>query len=266
MSSPAQHFRTSNFLTERGFQMQLGLMRNTNQAVIDKILREIARCDKPENRINYQQFFKEKLKEPEGLKAPVLRKISSQCYKEMRGISTRDLLVLCDDMLVNGKRYMRFFAFEWALKAKGKYAKSDFARFEKWLKKYVEGWGSCDHLCCGPLGHIILQYPELVGKTKTWIKSRNQWLRRAAAVSLIAPVRKGILLDEVFDTADKLLADHEDLVQKGYGWMLKEASNVYQKEVFAYVLKNRDRMPRTALRYAIEKMPQSMRQKAMAKG
>jgi len=241
-------------------------MKSTNKAIFNQILREIAKCDKPENRINYQQFFKEKLKEPVGLKAPVLRKISSQCFKEVRALPHTDILALCDDLLASGKRYMKFFGFEWALKVHKHYTKSDFKRFETWLRKYVEGWGSCDHLCCGPLGHIVAMYPELVRKTKPWIKSPSQWLRRAAAVSLIVPVRRSMLLDEVFDTADRLLTDDEDLVQKGYGWMLKEASNVYQEEVFAYVMKHKDRMPRTALRYAIEKMPPAMRKKAMAKG
>ncbi len=56
----------------------------------------------------------------------------------------------------------------------------------------------------------------------------------------------------------------DDLVQKGYGWMLKDASVYYQKEVFDFIMRNKNKMPRTALRYAIEKMPQSLRKKAMA--
>ena len=45
--------------------------------------------------------------------------------------------------------------------------------------------------------------------------------------------------------------------------MLKEASRHFQEEVFSFVLKHKDVMPRTALRYAIEKMPQNLRFKAM---
>ena len=75
--------------------------------------------------------------------------------------------------------------------------------------------------------------------------------------------RKQGFLKDVFWTADKLLMDQDDLVQKGYGWMLKETSNIYQKQVFDFVMKRKHKMPRTALRYAIEKMPQSMRKKAM---
>jgi 3-methyladenine DNA glycosylase AlkD len=60
-----------------------------------------------------------------------------------------------------------------------------------------------------------------------------------------------------------LLNDEDDMVQKGYGWLLKEASRKHQKEVLDYVLKNRTEMPRTALRYAIELMPKELKKEAM---
>ena len=60
--------------------------------------------------------------------------------------------------------------------------------------------------------------------------------------------------------------DRDDMVQKGYGWLLKEASRKHTDEVFAFVMKNRQQMPRTALRYAIELMPKEMKAEAMKKG
>ena len=68
-----------------------------------------------------------------------------------------------------------------------------------------------------------------------------------------------------FEIADKLLVDKDDLVQKGYGWMLKVASQSHQEKVFDYVIKNKKIIPRTALRYAIEKMPEELRTVAMQK-
>jgi len=82
-------------------------------------------------------------------------------------------------------------------------------------------------------------------------------------VSLIIPARRGKFLEDVFDIADILLLDEDDLVQKGYGWMLKEASRLNQRQVFDYVVRQKAVMPRTALRYAIEKMPEDMRRSAM---
>jgi 3-methyladenine DNA glycosylase AlkD len=74
-----------------------------------------------------------------------------------------------------------------------------------------------------------------------------------------------MFLKEILEIADSLLEDRDDLVQKGYGWMLKEASRLHQKEVFDYVMRKKTAMPRTALRYAIEKMPAELRQRAMEK-
>lgn len=90
-------------------------------------------------------------------------------------------------------------------------------------------------------------------------------MRRASAVTLIIPARKGKFLNEIFKIADILLKDSDDLVQKGYGWMLKAASESHQDKVFEYILRNKAAMPRTSLRYAIEKMPEEMRKLAMEK-
>ena len=233
--------------------------------IIQKIKQELKKADKPGNKLDYQRFFKEKLKERYGIKTGILRKISNDCFKDAKKLPKDEILEICEELLKSDIGYGRFFAFEWAAKVKGNYEKSDFPRFERWLKNHVDGWASCDSLCCGAMGHLILRFPELTRETKKWAKSGNLWLRRASAVSLITPVRNCILLDEVFKTADILLTDEEDMVQKGYGWMLKEAANEYPDEVFVYVMKHRHEMPRTALRYAIEKYPPAKRKEAMGK-
>ena len=107
------------------------------------------------------------------------------------------------------------------------------------------------------------KHPESVNTVKSWAESDNRWLKRAAAVSLIIPAKKGLFLQEAFEISDMLLNDGDDMVQKGYGWLLKEASRKRQKEVFKYVLKNRKTMPRTALQYAIELMPKELKKEAI---
>lgn len=108
-------------------------------------------------------------------------------------------------------------------------------------------------------------YPEYLSGLKKWSLSKNRWVKRASAVSLIVPAKKGKFLKDIFEIADILHSDGDDMVQKGYGWMLKVASQAHQKEVFDYVMSKKTTMPRTALRYAIEKMPPELKAKAMAK-
>jgi 3-methyladenine DNA glycosylase AlkD len=90
-------------------------------------------------------------------------------------------------------------------------------------------------------------------------------MRRAAAVSLIIPAKHGKFLEESLAIADLLLTDGDDLVQKGYGWLLKEASRMHTGEVFSFVMERKRNMPRTALRYAIELMPKELKAEAMKK-
>jgi 3-methyladenine DNA glycosylase AlkD len=191
--------------------------------------------------------------------------VSSKVFKTVRELDKDEILDICDEMLSTGRRYTRFVAFEWAGKLERHYEKEDITRFEGWLKKYVDNWGACDNLC-GILGGLLARFPEVSPRRKRWARSRNMWLRRASAVALIEPVRRGLLLKDVFDTAEILLKDQEDLVQKGYGWMLKVTGDHFFDQAYRFVMKHKDEMPRTALRYAIEKWPPARRRKAMERG
>lgn len=224
---------------------------------------EVRSVDKPENRADYQKFFKEKLEEPVGLRTPVLRKISQKTFKEVHKQEKEEILQFCDFLLESTFRYRRFFAFDWAERLQKRMEPSDFARFNRWLHEYVDNWAACDHLC-SPLGALIVSFPELSRRRRAWMRSNNLWVRRASAVSLIRAVRSGLLIHDVVETAVELLHDREDLVQKGYGWMLKEASAKDFERIYHFVVKHKQAMPRTALRYAIEKWPAGYRREALS--
>lgn len=161
----------------------------------------------------------------------------------------------CDRLLKTKVYEHKVIAFQWSFNYRNHYQEKHFKVFEGWLKTYVDDWSDCDDLCTHTLGCFIYKYPKFVPKVKKWSLSENRWLRRASAVTFIYSVRKGECLDSVFEAASTLLSDKDDLVQKGYGWMLKEASKIYSEEVFDFVMEHKNKMPRTALRYAIEKLP-----------
>ena len=200
-----------------------------------------------------------------GVKTPVTRKLSSKYYKKVKKKSKKDIFSLCELLLQSGSSEERTIAFDWAFRLKRQYVLSDFEQFNAWLKKYVTGWGSCDDFCTHALGAFLYQVPEVIPTVKTWTKSENRWIRRASAVVFIYAIRRDTHIAHGFEIADLLLQDADVMVQKGYGWMLKEISNVYPQKVFAYVMAHKDKMPRTSLRYAIEKLSPDLRKKAMAK-
>ena len=209
-----------------------------------------------------QHFFKEQIT-AYGVKVPVVNKISSTFLTEIRSKSKQEVFDLCEELWRSGMLEESFIACSWSYAICKKFEPSDFEVFERWVQNYVDNWASCDTLCNHTVGEFIEMYPQFLSKLKEWATSENRWMRRAAAVTLIIPARKGLFLNDIFEIAELLLADKDDLVQKGYGWMLKAASQAYQTEVVDFVIKYKTTMPRTALRYAIEKMPQEMKAQAM---
>ena len=105
-----------------------------------------------------------------------------------------------------------------------RYEREDFDIFRYWIDTYITNWASCDSFCNHTMGDFIEKFPEYIGELKQWTQSDNRWMRRAAAVSLIIPAKHGKYIDEALEIADLLLTDNDDMVRKGYGWLLKEAS------------------------------------------
>lgn len=235
------------------------------EEIISKIEKELQKLSDPEKAKKQQAWFKEKVK-TRGIEIPKLRKISAKYFQEIKNLEKDKIFRLCQGLLKNGYFNDKIIAFDWAFRIKKRYQPKDFKVFESWLKKYVDNWASCDDLCAHNIGYLLGSFPQLINELNNWARSKNRWLRRAASVSLVYPMRKeNKYLEKIFEIADLVLLDKDDMVQKGYGWMLKTASDFYPDQVFKYVIKNKDKMPRTALRYAIEKYPKEMRKKAMAR-
>jgi len=232
--------------------------------IIDKIRTELKHSVDEKTQATSQNFFKEKIKFY-GVKVPTVNKIGKEYFKQIDFKTKSEIFDLCEILWQSGFIEESFIACHWSYSVHEKFESLDFQIFEKWINHYVNNWASCDTLCNHTIGEFIERYPEYLARLKDWAQSDNRWVRRASSVTLIIPARKGKFLSEILEIADILLLDKDDLVQKGYGWMLKAASEAHQREIFDYVIKNKSIMPRTALRYAIEKMPKALKEKAMAK-
>jgi 3-methyladenine DNA glycosylase AlkD len=235
-----------------------------DQQFISAIRAELVRNVDPVYREGAQNYFKEGIV-LHGVRLPIVRTISAKYYQQVKDLETSGLFALCDSLLTYGTSEERTIAFDWAWRRRKQFEPVHFKSFERWLLDHVNNWGGVDDLCCHALGYFIDRYPEFLPKVFTWTKSKQWHLRRAAAVILIYPVRKGKYFENVLKTSDALLCDEHYLVQKGYGWLLKEATRKFPKQVLDYVLAHKASMPRTALRYAIEKMPPAWKKRAMAR-
>jgi len=211
-----------------------------------------------------KRFFKEPVKSY-GVKSAVVADIAKRTFRDIQSCDKDEIFALCEELFRSGYSEEAFLASDWAYNLRGDFKPADFKVFERWVNKYIDNWAKCDTFCNHTMGAFVERYPVFLNELRKWAGSDNRWVKRASAVTLILPARHGKFLKDIFKIADKLLTDEDDMVQKGYGWMLKAASEAHQKEVFSYVMKNKNKMPRTALRYAIEKMPLALKKQAMLK-
>ncbi|MBC7126202.1 MAG: DNA alkylation repair protein [Bacteroidales bacterium] len=233
--------------------------------LIDSIRSDLKSQATEQNRIAGERFFKENVK-LYGLKAAQVQTIAKHYFSsQVKMMSKSEMLALCEQLWQSGFMEETFIACYFTERFVKHFSPEDFVTLEEWVKKYINNWASCDTFCNHSIGDMLMLHPQLIEKVKLWAKSNNRWVRRAAAVSFIVPARKGLFHNHIADIATMLLTDSDDMVQKGYGWMLKATSQSNQELVFNFVMSNKAKMPRTALRYAIEKMPLELKAKAMAK-
>jgi 3-methyladenine DNA glycosylase AlkD len=232
--------------------------------IITKIRQTLIENADEKTRIGSQRYFKEEIT-VHGIKAAAVQRISKELYAEVKDKSKTEIFAICEKLWQSGYIEESFIACDWSDRLRKQFEPEDFTIFERWIKNYVNNWASCDTLCNHTVGDFVMMYPGFLAKLKEFARSENRWVKRAAAVSLIVPARKGLFLNDIFEIAGILLMDKDDMVQKGYGWMLKSASQAHQQAVFEYVMSKKAVMPRTALRYAIEKMPDELKKRAMQK-
>jgi len=234
------------------------------EAIVEEIRKTLKNNIDEKTRMNSHRFFKEEVK-IYGVNTALVGKIGNQYWKQIEHLGKNEIFTLCEQLLSTGYCEDAFVVSGWLPKLKNEFQASDIGIFKDWIESYIDNWAKCDGFCNHTVGDLIMKYPQNIEELKVWARTDQRWLKRAAAVSLIIPARKGIYLQDVFEIAKILLTDADDMVQKGYGWMLKESSRLHQKEVFQFVMENKKKMPRTALRYAIELMPPDMKKEAMLK-
>lgn len=235
-----------------------------DKTIISHIRLDLQKSADSKTKESASHFFKEKV-HVYGVKTGTVVSIAKKYWKEIKEFPKKEIFDLCEELYKSGVMEESFVVSTWIPNIAKQFEKNDIDVFYHWINSYVTNWASCDGFCNHSVGEYMEMFPDQVEILKQWAKSKNRWVKRAAAVSLIIPAKHGKFLDDVFAIADILLLDSDDMVQKGYGWMLKEAGRQHQQEVFNYVVKHKKEMPRTALRYAIELMPQNLRKIAMEK-
>ena len=137
------------------------------------------------------------------------------------------------------------------------------AIFDFYLKhtKFVNNWDLVDTSAPYIVGQHLLTRPRKI--LYRLAKSRNLWERRIAIVSTMMFIRAGEI-EDTFAIAKLLLADDHDLIHKAVGWMLRETGKQSKPDLLRFLKANYAALPRTTLRYAIERFPAAERKRLLA--
>ncbi len=183
--------------------------------------------------------------------------------------SIEDAVAFADALIVDRFLEVKSLGIEVVARYRREFTPKLLPVWKRWLADgHAANWATTDAICGYLIGPLITQSAKLAGLMRAWSRHRSMWVRRASAVSLIPSVRAGRSLDVAYAVARTLHADREDLIQKAVGWLLREAGKANPSRLERYLRQNGSAIPRTTLRYAIERWPPAQRREmlAMTKG
>lgn len=210
--------------------------------------------------LEVQWFFKHEVKS-RGCYTDELRKVAVRFRRTLVAEHDLQYLLRVADQLFRGKVLEeKVFAVLLLQGMVGEFGKSEFRLFENWLDR-VSTWADHDGLVQYLIGPMIAADDSLLSRPPRWAKKKKAkpWHQRAAAVSLIHSTRQHKNFSDIQRITEMLLPSDDDMVQKGLGWLLREAAKANPDQTVKYLMTIRKRTPRLVLRTACETLPKATR-------
>lgn len=187
-----------------------------------------------------------------GLRTPVLRDIAKQHW-DMALTEVSKLL----RSSYHEQRILAIYILVTRYKKANEVEKKRVYEYYRKHIKYINNWALVDSSAEYIVGDYLLERDRDV--LYKWLHSSNLWHRRIAVMATFRFIRHEQYIDTL-NMAEHLLTDEEDLIHKAVGWMLREIGKRNLSVEEKFLKKHCRAMPRTMLRYAIEKFPENKRQ------
>ena len=240
-----------------------GHLGRSPAGVAAQIRRALKDGGSAEHAAGVQWFFKDEIKS-HGWYTADLRRAAVRFRRELKKERGLDFLVQVADHLFSGPVLEEKIAAVFLLeKLDAEFGDREFKLFESWLDR-INSWADHDGLVHYLISPMVASKPARASAVSRWAKSPNRWRRRAACVALIRGARAKMFFPEITKLSDSLLADEDDMVQKGLGWLLRETAKFDAKRTVPYLMKIRGRAPRLVLRTACETLPPEVKERILA--
>jgi 3-methyladenine DNA glycosylase AlkD len=211
-----------------------------------------------------QRFFKHEVKS-RGWYTAELRKLVKRFRRTILAEHGQAYLLQVADELFSGEVLEeKNFAVMLLEGMTPQFGREEFSLFENWLDR-ITSWSDHDGLVHYLIGPMIAADDAYLTRIPRWAKKKSTWHQRAAAVSLIHSTRQHRNFDHIQNVTVLLLDSKDDMVQKGLGWLLREAAKANPKQTVTYLMTIRNRTPRLVLRTACETLPAETRQRVLEK-
>src|SRR5580700_1696290 len=183
-------------------------------AVAGQLRRVLKNGGSAEHGAGVQWFFKDEIKS-HGWYTADLRRAAVRFRRQVRKERELDFLIEVADHLFSGSVLEEKAAAVFLLeKLDGEFGDAEFKRFESWLDR-ISNWADHDALVHDLIAPMIASKPPRAKTVFRWARSPDRWHRRAACVALIRGSRARMFFPEITRLSDLLLADQDDMVQKG---------------------------------------------------
>ncbi len=175
-----------------------------------------------------------------------------------------DVMTLADQLISDRHLETNGVAIELVARYLRAFTPSLLPRWKRWLTRHAGNWATTDGICGSLIGPTLLKYPDAAGDLAAWSRDANMWVRRASVVGLIPLARRGRHLGLLYANARRLHDEPHDVLHKAVGWALREAGKADATRLERYLRRNGPSMPRTTVRYAIERFPLAKRRELLA--
>jgi 3-methyladenine DNA glycosylase AlkD len=220
---------------------------------------ELRRRGNPERAEGAKRYLKSELVFL-GADTRAVRETVRSALKGAASLDRRGLLALVDALWLRGAFELRAVAVE-ALKARSALLGAADLRLVERLLRDSHTWALVDFLAIQIAGPLVVRFPQLAPVLERWAGDRDFWVRRAAMLALLLPLRRGEGDFERFSRyADDMLEEKEFFIRKAIGWVLRETGKRRPAVVDAWLAPRTHRASGVTVREAVRYLPPARRE------